>query len=336
MTPASTSVPTAWLPAADDERLQTPTGDTSLPWKDTFYFSMRDDAADLTLNMHMTVSENRTPPTRVGVSVAGGGAVATEVLRNEGENNDQGVGNELGRLEFINLSYDSDHELRWTGNLPEVSFEVTVKGKHYAPLWDTMFPDFYPTGKQGHQYSHYEQVVTGDGWVQWKGGERLPFSGSGWRDRGWGRRKTVLTFNTSMDLIAAVLPDDSVFSLIALRSGEVSKDAPMPIGGWRSDPDSLSPLVGGTYHKDAMAFPEKLELSFQDGYTLSAQKVRNTASIPCAWHDADPEQMGIAIGLRDYYTVMEDSEGRQFTVFSNYGDVHKVDVFRDAEFKYIA
>lgn len=332
MPATETGVNPAWLPAPDSERLATPTGDTALPWKDTFYFSMRDEASDQTINTHMTISE-KSPSTRVGVSVAHEGRIVTEVERSDGHNTDEGVGNELAGLRFVNLSYDSDHELLWSGSLPGVSFEITVKGHHYAPLWDAMFPSFYPTGKQGHQYSHYEQVITGEGWIKWGDEEPTPFSGVGWRDRGWGRRKAVLTFNTSMDLIGAVLPDDSVFSLIALRSGEVSKEAPMPIGGWRSAEGVLTPLVGGSYYKDAMCWPARIELEFADGYKFSAETMKRTASIPCAWTDAAPDQMPISINLRDFYAVME-SDGKPFTVFSNYGDVHKVDVFNDAEFKH--
>jgi hypothetical protein len=327
-------VPAAWLPNPQDEHLHEPTGDPSLPWKDTWYISMRDEESDQTLNMHMTISANRTPPTRVGVSVAQGTRAITEVLRNEGANSRESLGNELGRLDLVHLSGDGDHELRWVGELSQVSFDITVKGQHYASFWDTMFPAYYATGKFGHQYSHYEQVVTGTGWIQWKGGEKVPFSGTGWRDRGWGRRKTEVTFNTGIDLIGGVLPDASVFSAIGLRSNEVAQDAPMPIAGWRSDTDCLVPLTGGLYHKDSMAWPAKLELEFLDGYRFSAVTVRRSASVAAAWHDAEPEVSGIAHNLRDYYAVMEDQDGREFTIFSNHGNIHKVDVFRDAEFKY--
>lgn len=329
------SVPREWLPNPADERLHTPIGDASLPWKDTWYVSVRDEDSDQTVNMHLTISENRSPSTRVGISIADGGRFVTEVQRDDGDNSAERLGNALGRFELVNLTGDGDHELRWVGDLPDVSFDITLKGKHWASFWDTMFPSYYPTGKFGHLYSHYEQLVTGEGWVQWKGRERRPFSGTGWRDRGWGRRKTEVTFDTSIDLVGGVLPDDSVFSAIALRSNEVAKGAPMPIAGWRASADSLSPLTGGLYYKDSMAWPARLDLTFLDGYRFSATTVRRTASLAAAWHDAEPEASGIAHNLRDYYAVMEDGEGRPFTCFSNHGNIHRVDVFRDAEFKYI-
>jgi hypothetical protein len=329
-------VPAAWVPDPADERLHVPEGDPSLPWKDTWYLSLRDEDSDQTLNLHLTISANRTPPVRVGVSAACGGRLTTEVLRDGGLGDDEGgVGNELSSLELVHLSADSDHELRWVGDLPEVTFDITVKGRHHAVNWDTMFAGFYPTGKEGHRYSHYEQLVAGEGWVQWRGEERRPFSGTGWRDRGWGRRKTEKTFNTSIDLVGAVLPDDSVFSLISMRSNEIAADAAMPVAGWRADGRSLVPAVGGTYHKDSMAWPAFLELEFLDGYVLRATTIRRGPSIPTPWHDAEPEGSGYAHNLRDYYALMQDASGRAFTCFSNYGDVHKVDVLRDTQFLYL-
>ncbi|MHB8692223.1 MAG: hypothetical protein ACYDHH_13355 [Solirubrobacteraceae bacterium] len=334
--PNAARLPAEWIANPDDERVHVPEGDPSLPWKETWYLSMRDEDSDQTVNMHMTLSANRTPPTRVGISVAHGGKIVTEVLRNDGIHEAERFGNELGRLEVVNLSSDSNHELRWSGNLTEVSFEIMVKGKHAAVFWDTMFAGFYPTGKEGHRYSHYEQLVEGEGWVRWGDGPRLPFRGTGWRDRGWGRRKTEQTFNTKIDLVGAVLPDDSVFSLISMRSNEIAADARMPVAGWRSDGDVLVPATSGLYHKDSMAWPAKLEIEFLDGYTVAARTIRRGPSIPCAWHDAEPEGSGFAHNLRDYYAVMQDAEGRPFTCFSNYGDVHKVDVLRDAEFMFQA
>jgi len=142
-------------------------------------------------------------------------------------------------------------------------------------------------------------------------------------------------FNSGYDLIGGVLPDDSVFSLIALRSHEVAPEDPMPIAGWRADATTLVPAVGGVYHKDSMAWPSKLELEFLDGYRIDAHVVKRSASIPGAWHDAEPAGDGVAHNIRDYWAVFEDDAGRPFTFFSNHGYLHKVDVFRDAQFKYV-
>jgi hypothetical protein len=68
---------------------------------------------------------------------------------------------------------------------------------------------------------------------------------------------------------------------------------------------------------------------------LRAHTIRRGPSIPTAWHDAEPEESGFAHNLRDYYALMQDASGRAFTFFSNYGDVHKVDVLRDTQFLYL-
>ncbi|KLL10046.1 hypothetical protein [Protofrankia coriariae] len=330
-------VPPAWRPDPSDERLHQPTGDSDWPWKDTWFFSMRDEASNQMLNMHITISANRNPPTRVSVTVADGVHAVTHVRRDEGHNSHDHVGNSLASLDLVHLSGDSDHELLWHGDLPEVSFEITVRGKHFASYWDEMFPAYYAVGKDGQKYSHYEQVVTGTGWIQWKGRDKVPFDGIGWRDRGWGRRKTEKMFNTGFDLLAGVLPDDSVFSLIALRSHEVAQEAPMPIAGWRSDATTLAPATGGLYWKDAMAWPARLRLDFLDGYHLDATLVRLSPSMQMAWHDAEPEPegSGLAHAVRDHYAVFSDAEGRPFTLFTQHGYIHKVDVFRGGEFKYV-
>lgn len=329
--------PGLWRPDPEDERLHQPVGDSDWPWKDTWFFSMRDEASNQMLNMHMTISANRNPPTRVSVTVADGFRTVTHVQRDEGLSSGDHVGNSLAGLDLVHLSGDSDHELLWKGDLPEVSFAITVKGKHFASYWDAMFPAYYAVGKDGQKYSHYEQVVTGTGWIQWKGQERKPFEGIGWRDRGWGRRKTEKMFNTGFDLLAAVLPDDSVVSLIALRSHEVSADAPMPIAGWRSDTNTLVPATGGLWWKDAAAWPTKLQLDFLDDYRLDATLVHVSPSMQMAWHDAEPEPdgSGLAHAVRDHYAVFADAEGREFTLFTQHGYIHKVDVFRGSEFKFV-
>lgn len=329
------SFPAEWVPDPEDERLHEPVGDASLPWKETWYFSLRDEASDQTINMHVTVSANRSPSTRVGVSLAQGNRWLTEVRRDEGDNDADGFGNGVGRVDLRRLTGGAGHELRLSGRLSEgAAFDIAVTGVHYASLWNTMFKAFYPTGEQGHSYSHYEQLVAGEGWIQFDGEPQRAFSGTGWRDRGWGRRKTEKTFTSGFDLVGAVLPDGSTFSMISTRSIEVAADAPMPAAGWRSAEGVLTPLVSGLYYKDAMAYPTRLELEFLDGYKLSAQTVRLGPSIPTNWHDAEPEDAGVAINLRDYYVVMADHNGREFTCFSNYGDIHKVDVLRHAEIKY--
>jgi hypothetical protein len=330
------TVPAEWRPRPEDELLHVPFGDESLPWKETWYITLRDDAINANISMHMTVSANRSPATRCSVSVAQGNRSVSEVVRTEGTHNEHTVGNELARLDMVNLSWDSDHELRWRGTLSDVEFDLTLKGKHLAPLWDTMFPGYYATGKTGQVYCHTEQVITAQGTMRWRDGAELPFSGFGWRDRGWGRRKTQLMWNTGWDLLAAVLPDDSVFSVIALRNHEIAADAPMPVAGWWSDEHSLAPCIGGTYHKDDTAYPRRFDLDFLDGRRLTGEQVRRTGTVVTSMQEAEvgPEASGVAASMRDHYAIFRDGDAREFPLFTQNGYIHKVDVFRGARFVY--
>jgi hypothetical protein len=328
------SFPAEWLPAPEDELLHVPFGDESLPWKETFYISVRDDASNANISMHMTVSANRTPKTRCAVSVLQGSNSTIQVVRSEGTQNDQRIGNELSWLEMVNLSWDSRHEVRWIGKLDEVEFDLTLKGQHLSTLWDTMFKGFFATGKTGQVYCHAEQIVTATGFLRWKGSKEVPFSGFGWRDRGWGRRKTELMWNTGWDLVAGILPDGSAFSCTALRSHEIPEPAPMPVAGWWTDGTSLSPLVSGEYHKEATACPKHIALEFANGRRVVGDVVRPTGRVAVAMQESEfgPGASIIAATMQDYYAILADPAGQQFSVFSQNGYVHKVDVFRGAQF----
>ena len=328
------SFPAEWLPRPEDELLHVPFGDESLPWKETFYISVRDDASNANICMHMTVSSNRTPRTRCAVSVLQGSHSTIQVVRSEGTQNDKRIGNELSWLEMVNLSWDSNHELRWIGQLDEVEFDLTLKGQHLAPLWDTMFKGYFATCKTGQVYCHAEQVVTATGFLRWKGGKEVPFSGFGWRDRGWGRRKTELMWNTGWDVVAGILPDSSAFSFMALRSHELPEPAPMPVAGWWTDGATLAPLVGGAYHKEATACPKHIELEFANGHRVVADVVRPTGRVAVAMQESEfgPGAAGIAATMQDYCAIFAEPNGQQFSVWSQNGYVHKVDVFRGAQF----
>lgn len=327
-----------WLPKPEDELLHVPFGDESLPWKETYYISLRDDAVNANINMHMTVSANRAPNTRCAIGVTQGNSSVTQVTREDSTFDPKHIGNSMSRLEVVHLSWDSDHELRWVADLDEVTFDLTLKGKHWGPLWDTMFKGYYATGESGQVYCHAEQVVVAEGTMRWKvgpdAGKEIPFKGFGWRDRGWGRRKTQLMWNTGWDLIAAVLPDDSVFSVIALRSHEIPATAPMPVAGWYADADTLVPLVSGTYHKEATACPMHYDLTFANGHRITADLVRPTGRVAVAMQEAelDNPDMNMAATMQDFYATFRDPDGNEFPVFTQNGYVHKVDVFRDAQF----
>lgn len=328
-------IPAEWLPKPEDEVLHEPFGDASLPWKETFFITLRDDALNANIQMHMTVSANRTPDTRCAIGVAQGNNSVIQVVREAGRHGDSFIGSSIARIDVVNASWDANHELRWVGDLDEVAFDLTLKGKHFAPLWDTMFKGFYATGETGQVYRHAEQVITAEGTLTWKAdGKVLPFKGFGWRDRGWGRRKTQLMWNAGWDLVAAILPDDSVFSFIALRSHELPEPAPLPVAGWWSDATTLTPLIGGSYHKEATACPKAYDLHFENGKRIQGELVRPTGRVAIAMQESEvgSEAPNGAATMQDYYAMFRDPDGNLFPLFSQNGYIHRVDVFRDAQF----
>lgn len=322
----------AWLCAPENELLHAPVGDPSLPWKDTFYFSLFDEAHGVHLAMHLTVSENRTPNTRIAVGVRSGGRERVVVCREDGRPEPSVIGNSLALLEVVNLSWGPDHTLRWRCEAEEFSFDVLVTGVQFAPHFDVLFPGVYPSGAQGHSYSHVEQLIRGAGTLRWNDGTQTTVDGFGWRDRGWGRRKSELTFGSGYDLVAGVLPDGSTFAFTGMRNVEHGSDAPLPVYGFHCDGEELSPAVGGHYFKDSMSFPAELALEFANGRRVSGVQARRTSTLGTPWHDAEPRGSGIAAGGRDYYAVLTDPAGAEFGVFSNEGHMLLVDVTRGATF----
>lgn len=334
------SIPAAWKPKPEDELLHVPRGDESLPWKETFFFTLRDPERNTNLAMHMTVSENRSPNTRITLGVAQGNNISLQTCREDGTHNEKQIGNAMARLEIVNLSWDSDHELRFLADNADVSVDLTVKGKHFAPLWDTMFDGFFAKGSAdgsiGQFYSHAEQVVVAEGTITWKNdGQARPFSGFGWRDRGWGRRKTQLMWNTGWDLVGGVLPDDSVFTFMALRSHEIPEPAPLPVAGWFADATTLSPLVGGFYHKEATMAPLEYRLEFENGRVIEAHVVRPTGRMATALQEAEfgvPGMPNITPNMMDWYALMRDPNGNEFEIFTQCATMHRLDVFQGAQF----
>lgn len=322
----------AWLCAPENELLHTPTGDESLPWKDTFYFSVLDEGTGAHLAMHMTVSANRDPDTRVAVGVRHGGRERILVHREQGRHDSTSIGNSLARIETVRLSWGPDHTLRWRCENEEFCFDITLTGVQLAPHFDAMFPGVYPTGKQGHSYSHVEQLIRGVGTLRWSDGTGTRIDGSGWRDRGWGRRKSEMTFGFGYDLVAGILPDGTTFAFTGMHNIEHGVGAPLPVYGFHCDGGTLTAATGGIYHKDSMSYPAELDLEFGNGRRVTGTQVRRVSTMGVPWHDAEPKASGIAAAGRDYYAVLADQDGTEFGVFSNEGHMLLVDVTRGATF----
>jgi hypothetical protein len=327
------AAPASWLPHPDDELLHEPIGDPSMPWKDTWFFNVYDLAAGFALSVHMTVSANRSPDTRVAVAARLGGRETLHVVREDGVRETTAFGNDLLRLEVLNASWDSAHEIRLVGRLPDARFDLTVVGNHFGSLWDAMFPGFYQSGERSaHTYGHAEQSVRFTGTFAWSGEPAVALSGPGWRDRGWGRRKSTSSFNSGYDMVNGVLPDGGVFTLMAFRSPEVDPAAPLPLGGWYADEESLTPAVAGRFWKDSVGWPEHVELTFANGRRFAATLARRHFSIAVPFHEAEHELVPFAHGIRDYFAELTDDDGRTFPVHANSGHMHLANVTADARF----
>jgi hypothetical protein len=321
------------LPDPTDELLHVPWGDESLPWKDTWYFSVLDVTGGVHLAMHMTISANRAPDTRIAVGVRDHRGETVVIRREDGRHDQHTIGNSLARLEVVNLSWDSGHALRWLCNAPEFEFDVLVRGVHFAPFFDVLFPGANPSGKDGYSYSHTEQLIRGEGSFRRRddAAERA-VSAVGWRDRGWGRRKSEISVGTGYDLVGGVLPDGSAFALSGMRNVEHAPDAPLPVYGFLTDATTVVPAVSGIYYKDSRSFPTRLGLEFADGRRVDGEFVQPLSTLGVSFHDAEPDRSGIAIGARDYYSMLIDADGVEFPVFSNEGHALRADVTRDARF----
>lgn len=319
-------------PLPSDELLHSPWGDERMPWKETWYFSLVDVDSGVHLAMHMTVSADRAPDTRVSIGMRGSGEESVVVRHENGHNSDTSIGNTLAWLEVVNLSWDGDHQLWWRARAPEFEFDVLVRGVHLAPFFDTMFPGANPTGQQGHSYSHTEQVIRGEGVVRWHGGSDQQISAFGWRDRGWGRRQNTVSFGTGYDLVAGILPNGSAFAFTGMRNVEHAADAPLPVYGFLTDATGAVPAVGGIYFKESTSFPLRLGLEFADGRRVDGELVHSISTLGVSFHDAAPEKGSIAVGARDYYSMMQDPSGARFPVFSNEGHTLRANVTSGVRF----
>jgi hypothetical protein len=328
-----TGVPAAWVPRPSDEFLHRRDGDSALPWKETWFVGAYDLANGFALSLHMTISPERAEDTRVAVAVRLGALEALEVCVEAGLDDHDVFGNTLAQLHVVRSSWNSDHELGLVGAVDGCSFDLTLSGHHWATLWDTMFPGFYQSGRSSsHSYGHAEQSLAFSGTVGWADGEPTAVSGWGWRDRGWGRRRSTSSFSAGYDMVNGVLADGGVFTLMAFRNPDLPVDAPLPLGGWYSDESTLVPAVAGTFWKDSVGWPERVDLSFSDGRTLRSRMHRRHFSIAVPFHDAAHELVSAGHGIRDYFAEMVDSDGAVFPVHANSGHLHLANVTASSTF----
>lgn len=335
--PLRTRTPTAWLPRPTDEFLHAVTGDPALPWKETWFVNVCDLGAGFALSLHLTVSPERSPSTRVAIAARLGGRETVEVRVAAAVPGDDVFGNELAELRALHSSFDSAHRLRLVGRTAECSFDVELRGQHSATLWSTMFPGFYQSGDASeHSYDHIEQSLTFAGRFGWDGEEPVEVSGTGWRDRGWGRRRSTSSFAAGYDMVNGALADGSVFTLMAFRNPDLGAAEPLPLGGWFADAATLTPAVAGRFWKDSIGWPTNVDLKFADGRSLELTLRQRHFSIAVPFHDAAHDVVPAAHGIRDFFATFTDGDGRPATVHANSGHLHLANVTASARFVYDA
>jgi hypothetical protein len=326
-------VPAAWVPRASDEFLHQPDGDPGMPWKETWFVGAYDLANGFALSLHMTVSPERPDDTRVAVAVRLGAREGLGVRTEAGCSDHDVFGNSLAQLRVVHSSWNSDHELQLVGDVDGCSFDLVLRGNHWATLWDTMFPGFYQSGQtSSHSYGHAEQSLSFSGTVGWSGAEPTAVDGWGWRDRGWGRRRSTSSFSAGYDMVDGVLADGGVFTLMAFRNPDLPADSPLPLGGWYSNDSTLVPAVSGTFWKDSIGWPERIELTFADGRAFRSRLHRRHFSIAVPFHDAAHELVSAAHGIRDYFGELIDSDGAVFPMHANSGHMHVANVTASSTF----
>lgn len=327
------AVPREWVPNPSDEFLHELVGDAALPWKETWFVNVHDLDAGFALSLHMTISPEKTPSTRVAIAARLGARETVQVAVGDRAPGEAVFGNAMASLEVVHSSFDSAHHLRLVGRTDDCSFSFDVRGHHWATLWSTMFPGFYQSGSDSsHSYDHVEQSVTFAGQFAWHDEAPVEVSGGGWRDRGWGRRRSTSSFSAGYDMVNGALSDGSVFTLMAFRNPDVPIDAPLPLSGWLSSPDTLTPAVSGRFWKDSIGWPTHVDLTFADGRAIELTLRQRRFSIAVPFHDAAHEVIADAHGIRDYFATFTDADGALATVHANSGHMHLANVTANAQF----
>lgn len=335
MTTAHLAVPVRWLPRPEDEFLHPHVGNSAFPWKETWFVNVHDLAAGFALSLHLTVSPERSPSTRVAIAARLGARETVQVLVADAAPGDGVFGNALAELQVLHSSFDSDHRLRLVGRTEECSFDVELRGQHWATLWSTMFPGFYQAGEASeHSYDHIEQSLTFSGRFAWDGEGPVAVAGTGWRDRGWGRRRSTSSFAAGYDMVNGALADGSVFTLMAFRKPDLTPADPLPLGGWFADASSLTPAVAGRFWKDSIGWPTNLDLTFANGRSLELTLRQRHFSIAVPFHDAAHDVVPEAHGIRDFFATFADADGNPATVHANSGHLHLANVTAASRFIY--
>lgn len=321
----------AWaLPAAEDELPHTPSGlRDDLPWKDTYWFSFRDEKADVTGSVHLTVSANRAPGLRAAVALRHRGAQVLRTAYEAPVRSDDSIGGELVTLRVIDGHWDTRKHLVLTFDTGLVAGTVEFGGRHLGPNLALLCPGLLPTASAVELSGHAEQgaVITGD--IRWAG-DAMHLEGYGHRDRSWGYRKSDGMNPLGYTFAGVHLPGATI-GFLGWQHPDAGAGEPVPVGAWLADDSGVYPAVDGYYRRSAEGRPDTCGFTLSDGRSVEARSVEPTAELFYAYHE--PEFDGPAMGTIswDQHVLMDSPDGPARGIF-NHGSVFLADVFRNARF----
>lgn len=275
------------LTAAEDEfPHQLPSPSDPRPWLDTWWFCFRDDAADVTGALHLTLSPNRLPGCRATVAVRHGATQVVDWLRVEPDAAGASFGCPWLRVEVVNPAWTSAKRLRIRLGHPAVKGELEVRGRFLGPMLGVVAPGLVPTANEAVALAgHVEQVAAFEGELRIAGAD-TSVAALGFRDRSWGFRKNDQMMPRGSILVAADLGDRAC-AFLSWSPPWAGADDPVPIGGWLADDEKVVAAVTGRYLRDSAGRPMTLEADFADGTTLRSGKLEPTGELQYAFHEPD-------------------------------------------------
>ena len=327
----TTGIAGAWaLPQAEDELPHDPTGlRDDLPWKDTYWFGFRDDAADLTGAVHLTLSANRAPGLRAAVAFRHQGEQVLRTVYDVPVRTDDGFGCDLVGLRVLDGSWDERKHLELTFAAGDVTGVVEVRGRHYGPDLARLCPGLLPTASAVELSGHAEMGVTLAGELRWRD-EVLALDGYGHRDRSWGYRKSD-GMNLMGYTFAGIRLPEATIGFLGWQHPNAGSSDPLPVGVWLADATGVHAGTDGWYRRTAEGRPEAFGFGFTDGRKVEVWGAVPTAELFYAYHE--PEMDGSAVGTLswDQHVRLESAEGPAVGIF-NHGVPFLADVFRNARF----
>jgi hypothetical protein len=318
------------VPAAEHEyphRL--PPGSDPRPWKDTWWFGFRDDNADVTGALHLTLSPNRGPGSRITIAVCHGATRIVDWASTEPDAGAADFGCPWLGVDVVEPAWSSAKRLRLRLRHPQVAGDLELQGRFLGPLVGAVAPGLIPTSEDGIALAgHIEQVATFTGSLRIAGVDTA-ITACGFRDRSWGFRKSDRMAPLGTILVAFDL-GDRAGALLSWSPPSAAPDQRLPVGGWLADDKTVVAATAGRYRRDSAGRPLALDVKFGDGTVLRSDGLEATGDLQYAFHE--PEYDGAALG-----TIVLDHHFRSPELrwaFADHGIPFEADPWRDADWKF--